>query len=112
MEYDTTVSRNESFVKTQNKIIEDQQENFWARRSNQAAIWSLLNIISNFIVQISAVLKPINQMHFTVNLIYLAVGIIQLLGVFLSFWKKMYFLNYYILCIHIIRNSLRPFDFE
>jgi len=50
MEYDTTISRNESFVKTQNKIIEDQQENFWARRSNQAAIWSLLNIISNFIV--------------------------------------------------------------
>ena len=111
MELDTTVSRTE-LVKTQNKIIECQQENFWARRSNQAAIWSLLVIISNFIVQISAVIKPINQMHFIVNLAYLAVGVVQLVGVFLIFWKKMHFLNYYILCIHIIRNSLRTFDFE
>ena len=111
MELDTTVSRTE-LVKTQNKIIECQQENFWARRSNQAAIWSLLVIISNFIVQISAVIKPINQMHFIVNLAYLAVGVVQLVGVFLNFWKKMHFLNYYILSIHTIRNSLRPFDFE
>ena len=50
MDDETTVSRNESFVGAQNKIIEYQQENFWARRSNQAAIWSLLIVISNFIV--------------------------------------------------------------
>ena len=89
-----------------------QEEKFWIRRNNQAAIWILLSAISNLCFQISALVNPSSKLYFNVNLAYTAVSLIQFLGVFLNFYKKMHFLNYFNLTILILRAAFRYYDLE
>ena len=89
-----------------------QEEKFWIRRNNQAAIWILLSCISNLCFQITALVNPYSRLYFNVNLAYTAISFIQFLGVFLNFYKKMHFLNYYNLLLLILRLAIRYYDFE
>ena len=92
--------------------IQQQEEKFWKRRNNQAAIWIFINTLSNIFFQSSALYAPISKLYFKVNIAYMAVSAIQLIGVYLNFKKNLKNINNLNLTISILRNAIRFYDFE
>ena len=94
--------------------IESQEYDFWQRRSKNARQWALVINTSNLYYQLPAMINPLNQTHFTVNIIYNVNSVLiwtLLVQTFLNENRLQRNIEV-VLILTLIRNIIRIWDFE
>ena len=67
--------------------------------------------ISNFVLQIGALISPMSEQHQTVNVIY-TMGSVLSIGLIYLQYKKKYKTMYFVYCYLMVRNGIRLLDLE
>ena len=92
---------------------EDLQDAFWYRRYKNARIYSWIIIASQYLYQIVALINPMTDEHFFINLGYMGFSIIQTALLAISHRsKKFSILALPVIILVTVRQSIRLLDLE
>jgi hypothetical protein len=97
----------------QKKQEEDEIELFWKERMGQASIWIFALNFSNLTYTVGAIIKPLNNMHFLINILYTALSVLCLIITKLTYSdpkKRKYLIG--VLYYLTFRQGIRIIDFE
>ena len=84
---------------------------FWERRIRYSYVWSLFLSISNFMLQIIAIVNPRSEEQRQVNMVY-SIGSVFIFVLMYLHYKKKCNAQYWVLVYLFIRNGIRFLDFE
>jgi hypothetical protein len=94
--------------------FERNNNEYWHRRCIDARTWAIWMNVSNVLFQSRSIMNPMSDRHYYYNIGYFVVTIICACLITASYYKKKHMVELirWTNLILIVRNVLRPFDFE